>query len=184
MADAFHLAPRDLPAPYIEATVYLAGIRGNDLALEASRKRDGEIALARGRRADYHDHPMSLHPAQRTIRRMNKKLTIYYDGVCNLCAGLADDLAASSQKDRFDMRDISEGTLPQGVSHDEAMHDVHVEDEGTMYRGADAVLRILGTYPRWRLLARLGMWPGFHLVAVLLYRAVEKTRYSFFGRRK
>jgi predicted DCC family thiol-disulfide oxidoreductase YuxK len=112
------------------------------------------------------------------------KVKIYYDGVCNLCSGLADTIDQSEHGANFSLNDISKDPLPQGVSKEEAMHDVHVVDEsGTMYRGADAVLRVLDMYPGFRWIAALGRLPGLHLIAMGVYRVVEQTRYRIFGRK-
>lgn len=113
-----------------------------------------------------------------------KKVEIYYDGVCNLCAGLADTIDLSDRKDSFELKDISKGHLPQDVDFSEAMHDVHVVDEtGAVYQGADAVLKVLEHYPRLKWLAAIGWLPGFHGIAKLTYRVVEETRYWIFGRK-
>ena len=113
------------------------------------------------------------------------KITVYYDGVCNLCSGLMDSVEKSSRGRSFAHADISKGVLPEGVSEEEAMCDVHVVDEhGEMYKGADGVLKILEQYPQWRVVARLGRLPGFRQLAGIAYRIVEKTRYWIFGRKR
>ena len=112
------------------------------------------------------------------------RVKIYYDGVCNLCAGLADTIDASVHGSQFALNDISKGLLPAGLSKEEALHDVHVIDEnGHMYRGADAILRVLQEYPRMKLLATIGALPGFRQILMLIYRIVEMTRYWIFGRK-
>lgn len=113
------------------------------------------------------------------------KISIYYDGSCNLCSGLTDRIDLSEHGSAFTLTDISKGRLPVGVSKEEAMHDVHVVDQnGRMYRGVDAVLRILEEYPRLRWLAVIGSFPGFRQLFMFMYRIVERTRYSIFGRKK
>lgn len=112
------------------------------------------------------------------------KVKIYYDGVCNLCAGLAETVDLSKRGSAFALNDISKGELPSGVSMAEAMRDIHAIDEsGKMYRGADAVMRILREYPHLRWIAVIGSLPGFSLIAMLIYRIIEKTRYWIFGRK-
>ena len=112
------------------------------------------------------------------------KVKIYYDGVCNLCSGLADTIDQSKNGSNFALNDVSKDVLPVGVSKEEAMHDVHVVDEnGRMYRGGDAVLRVLLEYPRMRWIATIGALPGFKQLLMLIYRIVEKTRYWIFGRK-
>lgn len=112
------------------------------------------------------------------------KVKIYYDGVCNLCAGLAETIDLSKRGSHFALSDISTSILPEGVSKEAAMRDVHVIDEGgKMYRGSDAVMRILREYPHLRWIGIIGSLPGFSLIAMLIYRLVEKTRYWIFGRK-
>ncbi len=114
----------------------------------------------------------------------SQRITVYYDGVCNLCSGLMDTVDKSSHGSSFVHADISQGSLPEGVTQAEAMRDVHVVDQaGRLHKGADAVFNILEQYPRWRLIVWMGRLPVFNLVAAGLYRAVEKTRYWIFGRK-
>jgi predicted DCC family thiol-disulfide oxidoreductase YuxK len=112
------------------------------------------------------------------------KVKIYYDGVCNLCAGLAETIDLSQRGSHFALNDISKDELPVGVTMQEATRDVHVVDEnGKMYRGSEAVMRILSEYPRLRWIAAICSVPGFSHVAILIYRVIEKTRYWIFGRK-
>ena len=116
---------------------------------------------------------------------MEKKIHIYYDGICNLCAGAMEGISDSAQKSRFEMHDVTAGSLPPNVTYDAAMKNMHIQDEqGRVFEGAQAVLKIIEQYPAWRWLARLGQLPGFSLIAAGIYRIVAETRYYFFGRRK
>ena len=111
------------------------------------------------------------------------KVQIYYDGVCNLCSGLMDSIDHSEQGTRFELKDAHINPLPEGVTMDAAMRDMYVTDEKGMYKGADAVIRIMREYPHLKWLAALASLPGFHLLAKGIYRIVEKTRYWIFGRK-
>ena len=115
----------------------------------------------------------------------NKKITVYYDGLCNLCSGVMDTVSTSSIGSEVEHKDISKDQLPEGITKEAAMHDVHVIDaDGHMYKGADAVIKIFEQYPRLRWLAAIGRLPGIHLLAKGIYRVVEKTRYAIFGRKQ
>ena len=115
----------------------------------------------------------------------DKKIHIYYDGVCNLCSGLMDTVEKSSQGAKFERIDVTQGNLPPGKSYREAMHDMHVVDkDGQVYRGAQAVLKIFEQYPHLRWMATIGRVPGMGLVATVLYRIVAETRYWIFGRKQ
>ena len=119
------------------------------------------------------------------VNTHDKKITVYYDGLCNLCSGVMDTVAASSISSTVGHKDISKDELPIGITKEQAMHDVHVIDaEGRMYKGADAVMMIFEQYPHLRWLAAVGRLPGIHLIARGIYRIVEKTRYLLFGRKK
>jgi len=112
------------------------------------------------------------------------KITVYYDGVCNLCSGLMDTIGTSSKGDAVARVDITKGALPAGVTQQEALHDMHVLDsDGRMYKGADAVLKIMEQYSHLAFLVRLGRMPVLHTIAEGMYRVVEKTRYWIFGRK-
>ena len=114
-----------------------------------------------------------------------KKITIYYDGVCNLCSGLMDTIATSDKKDMFTGVDASTAELPPGVTKEDAMHDIHVVDEeGRAHRGIDGVLKVFETYPQLKFLATIGRLPGFYVLGKALYRCVEQTRYYIWGRKK
>ena len=116
--------------------------------------------------------------------QQQKKIRVYYDGLCNLCAGIMDNVEKSSKGGIFEHKDITKGELPQGMSLEEAMHDVHVVDEaGRMHKGADAVLKMFEYYPHLTWLATLGRLPGVDLLAAAIYRIIEKTRYWIFGRK-
>ena len=94
-----------------------------------------------------------------------------------------DTVSDSSQKVTIAAHDISKGDLPAGISREAAMRDVHVVDEnGHVYRGSEAVLRVFEEYPRLRWIATVGRWPVFRQLAAVTYRIIEKTRYWIFGR--
>ena len=112
------------------------------------------------------------------------KIYVYYDGVCNLCSGIVGTMSTSSKASAFTPVDISKGILPSGMTKKEAMGDVHIVDEnGIMYKGIDAVLKILEQYPNLRTLASLGRLPVIYGILAGVYRVVEKSRYWIFGRK-
>jgi len=114
-----------------------------------------------------------------------KKIHIYYDGMCNLCSGLMDTVENSSKGGAFERIDVTKGKLPPDKTYEQAMRDMHVVDEnGQIYRGAQAVLKIFEQYPHLRWIAPIGRLPGFNLFAAGIYRLVAETRYWIFGRKQ
>lgn len=111
---------------------------------------------------------------------MEKKIEVYYDGMCNMCTASMRALEKSSQGPVFKAIDVTKGTLPPGKDETAALHDMHaVDEQGNIYVGAEAILRILGEYPRWRWLARLGgIWGIRHLLHIA-YRIVASHRRRF-----
>ncbi len=111
-------------------------------------------------------------------------LTVYYDGTCNLCSAAIDAIDKSGKRDFFAPLPVSEQQLPPGSDMTGAMRDVHVVDEvGHVYKGIDAVLRILYEYPYWKPFVFVGRLPLIRHVLAILYRAVAATRYKIFGRK-
>ena len=105
---------------------------------------------------------------------MDGKKHVYYDGVCRVCSGAVDAYA----KEGYVKHDVSGHDLPPGVSYETAMQYMHVVDtDGTVYKGADAAMRIMDEHPLWRFVARIGRLPGFHALAVALYRIIATHRY-------
>src|SRR5262245_14114918 len=110
---------------------------------------------------------------------MDKKITVYYDGLCRGCSFAAESLGKDAQ-----LVDVSSGKMPELVSFHEAMHDVHIVDEaGYVYKGAEAVIKLLERNPRTRILGRIARAPGMHLIVLGLYRFISHYRYWLFGRK-
>jgi hypothetical protein len=60
--------------------------------------------------------------------------------------------------------------------------EIHVVDrQGAVYRGAAAILKILGEYPGWSLVAKLGQSPLVKPILPLGYAAVAANRRFLFG---
>ncbi len=111
---------------------------------------------------------------------MEKKIEIYYDGVCKMCEGAMGKVASSGQGSKFERIDVTTGTLPAGRSMDDALRNMHVVDsDGRVYEGVDGIFRILDEYPRLKILARIGRLPGFHSLARGIYRLVASHRRRF-----
>ena len=110
----------------------------------------------------------------------SSKISVYYDGTCNLCNS---GIRTISGNETFDTKDVTEGTLPPSISYEAAMRDMHAVDEtGRVYKGADAVLRIAQVYPRLRWLGSIGRLPIIRQILQGMYWIIARTRYRIFGR--
>ena len=111
-----------------------------------------------------------------------KKIEIYYDGTCRVCNVFAESIVDSKEKDKFTTKDLTKGNLPEGVSFEEAWRDMYVVEEGgVMYKGADAWLRVLEEYPRWRWFAKIGRLPGILQCVRCGYRVFATNRHRIPG---
>src|SRR3989344_9282166 len=80
--------------------------------------------------------------AHSTMEWMEKKITVYYDGMCRGGSVAADALSAEPGKMYF--VDANKTELPAGITFQDAMHDVYAVDvSGRRYKGDEAVLKIL-----------------------------------------
>jgi predicted DCC family thiol-disulfide oxidoreductase YuxK len=119
------------------------------------------------------------------------KLFVVYDGECNLCLATAAKLQqidTVSTLEWVTLQSLISGeTKPwpaiAGVEPAQLAARMHVTDEqGRVFEGADAVLRLLRDVPSLRWLGIVGEWPGFRGVSRWLYRLVARYRYQLFGK--
>jgi predicted DCC family thiol-disulfide oxidoreductase YuxK len=113
--------------------------------------------------------------------RSRRKFRVYYDGQCAMCTALMGSVRASEKGHEFELCDMhAEPDLPFDKAA--VAREIHVVDrQGAIYRGAEAILRILGEYPRWSLIARLGQSPLVRPVLPLGYAVVAANRRFLFG---
>jgi predicted DCC family thiol-disulfide oxidoreductase YuxK len=114
----------------------------------------------------------------RTVSREpeRKRLAVYYDGKCPMCAAIMDSVRNSAKCADFDLRDMhTEKSLPFGREAIEK--EIHVKDQdGNLHKGAAAVLRIADQYAHLRIVARLGRMPLCRTAAPLLYGLIAANR--------
>ena len=118
----------------------------------------------------------------RQISQQNDcRKTIYYDGSCNMCNLIIKKVGNSSQKKVFDPKDIMKDPLPQNITKTAAEKEIHVVDEkGRVYKNAEAILKILEEYPKWRFLVVIGRLPIIKQLLPFGYRIIAKHRHSIF----
>lgn len=116
---------------------------------------------------------------------MEEKLTVLYDDTCVLCRRTVDTLSKLRTTAKLVLLPLQSATpamLPAGFAREELLAQLHVIDEGgRIYRGADAVVRIMRSVPSLRFVAPLYRIPGMKPLADFLYRFVAKHRYRLFG---
>ena len=98
--------------------------------------------------------------------------------MCNL---IIKKVGNSSQKKVFDPKDIMKDPLPQNITKTAAEKEIHVVDEkGRVYKNAEAILKILEEYPKWRFLVVIGRLPIIKQLLPFGYRIIAKHRHSIF----
>jgi len=111
------------------------------------------------------------------------KLTVLYDGACNLCRASVARVRRMDPSGRIELLDLHDASVstrfPQ-VNFEEAMRLMQaVNPAGRVYSGADAWARIGLALPGWSLLAWLLLVPGIHFVAKHFYGWVARNRYRW-----
>ena len=142
---------------------------------------------------------MSLHPSQirqttpainmthteSTPKKNEEKMTIYFDGECAMCNALMYRIDASGKRTAFNPQDIRTDHLPENLSKADAIKEIHVVDaNGNMYKNAEAILKILEQYPRWRWLVFIGRLPVIKQILPIGYNLIARNRQWLFGKTK
>src|SRR5580704_869467 len=98
-----------------------------------------------------------------------------------MCATLAHAVRCSARQDAFDLRDMhKQKSMP--FSTDAVEKEIHVVDQdGQIYRGAQAILKIASQYPRLRMLATIGRLPIVRPLLPVGYNIVARNRRFLFG---
>lgn len=116
---------------------------------------------------------------------MEKKMTVLYDDTCVLCrrtVGTLGKLRTTEKLVMLPLQSAAPEMLPAGYAREDLLTQLHVVDAGgRLYRGADAVVRIMRSVPSLRVVAPLYRIPGMKPLADFLYRFVAKHRYRLFG---
>ena len=115
-----------------------------------------------------------------------ESLTLLYDAHCNLCLRTVATLKGLDVKADLQMIPLQEAELsilPEGYSQEELLAELHVIDSaGTVYRGSEAVVRILRTVKGLGWLTVLHRLPGMKTATHWIYRLIARHRYQLFGR--
>jgi len=110
----------------------------------------------------------------------NKKIVLY-DGLCTMCKGVADTIGNSSRGSVFATTDITNAKLPNHLTKEAVQREIHVIDNGKVYKNIDAIFKILEEYPSLAPVVRVGGVPGIRQFLRLVYRFVAAHRHIMFG---
>lgn len=120
--------------------------------------------------------------ANRSDKNDGQKKTIYYDGSCPMCTTIIGKVGGSSQKEKFDPKDTARGSLPHGLTKEQVEKEIHViGPDGKVYKNAEAILKILEEYPRWRFLVKIGGLPIIRQLLPVGYKFIAANRHFIFG---
>ncbi len=111
------------------------------------------------------------------------KLTVLYDGACNLCRASVARVRRMDPHNRIELLDLHDTSVPvrfPKANLEEAMRLMQAVDPvGRVYSGADAWARIGLALPGWKLIAWLLLVPGIHFVATHFYGWIARNRYRW-----
>ncbi len=109
------------------------------------------------------------------------EFTVYYDGQCPMCTALIGRVRRSAKGREFAMCDMhSAAEMP--FDKPAVAREIHAVDRGgRVYRGAEAILTIIGRYPHWSLAAAIGGSPLLRPLLPLGYAVIAANRRFLFG---
>lgn len=109
----------------------------------------------------------------------NPGMTVYFDGACPLCRAEIGYYKNQNGAECIEFADVSvsDGSLPDGLSREQAMARFHVQNaDGELLSGAAAFVHIWQTLPRWQWAARVASGPGALAVMEFGYVAFLRIR--------
>lgn len=109
------------------------------------------------------------------------KKQVFYDGSCPLCTLLVEKIDTSLQKGKFENIDITTSVLPQEFTQDALRLEIHVIDDGKVYKNSAAILKILEEYPEMRSWVRTARLPFVRPFLPIGYRVIAFYRHFIFG---
>lgn len=117
-----------------------------------------------------------------------EKLILLYDAHCNLCVNSVKTLQRLPSRATLEFIPLQEAELPKllpQASIEQLQSELHVIDEnGEVFKGADAIISIVRTVRSLSWLASLYRVPLFRPVAQVMYRWIAKHRYQLFGKQE
>jgi predicted DCC family thiol-disulfide oxidoreductase YuxK len=113
--------------------------------------------------------------------RTDRRIEVFYDGKCRMCASLIGRVERSDKCGEFDLRDMhAEKRLP--FEREAVEKEIHVVDrDGQVYKGAQGILKIAGRYRGFGFIERIGAFPLVRPLVPSGYRFVAANRHFLFG---
>lgn len=111
-----------------------------------------------------------------------EKGKVLFDGDCKMCNAFSNTIGKTASGHTLRQFDIQKETF-EGFKKEDLVREIHyIENDGTVHRNIDAVLKIAEeTYPELKKLIKLGWLPGVHYLLRLGYKFVAHNRYVAFG---
>ncbi len=105
---------------------------------------------------------------------------LIYDDSCPICLASIDKLKQIDTLGLVEPVPLSDPRLPHGKNlppEHEMRNAIHLfDDQGKMYRGADAVMQVMSLFPRSRWLASILRLPGIRQLARIVYAVIARNR--------
>ncbi len=110
----------------------------------------------------------------------NKKVQVYYDGLCHLCSREIDHYKSQRGSEAIQFLDITAPTFDaakEGLDPKRVHREMHVRKaNGELAIGVDAFIAIWATLPKYHFAARLGKRALPHAVLTAGYHVFAKVR--------
>ncbi len=110
----------------------------------------------------------------------DEALTVYYDGDCSVCSKSMARLKRLDRGGRVRAVPFAGANLPAGITERDARRELHVvSSAGRIYRGWQAVSKLLRLSRRTWLVGAVGAVPPFRWLGAIGYRLFARHRYRF-----
>ncbi len=110
---------------------------------------------------------------------------LIYDDTCPICLASIKKLRQVDTLGLVEAVPLSDPRLPHGKNlppEHELKNAVHLfDDAGQMYRGADAVAKVMSIFPKSAWIGKIMRWPGIRQIARGVYGLVARNRVKLSG---
>lgn len=110
------------------------------------------------------------------------KTAVYYDGSCPMCTAIVSKVDRATHGANFSMHNIEHCALPGTFTRQDVEKEMHLVDaNGTTYKNAAAILKLLEPFPQWRTVVKFGRLPVVKQILPAGYNFVAANRHFLFG---